>query len=191
MTQAFSLSAATPDPRLEMLRRRIVWICHALRLAALAYCLWVLSVDAQFWADENLVVSRFGHIGLNAAGVTPIERAEGFGVSFAIWLLLASACYSAWSLCSTYLSGRIFTRDAALRLRRIALFGLSAALVDIATRPLVSLIVTAHKGAGQHIVSVFLRPEDLSTLMLLATLLALAHIQKTAAEIADEHAQFV
>jgi len=77
------------------------------------------------------------------------------------------------------------------RCDRVALFGLSAALVDIATRPLVSLIVTAHKEPSQHIVSVFLRPEDLSTLMLLATLLALAHIEKTATDIADEHAQFV
>ena len=40
-------------------------------------------------------------------------------------------------------------------------------------------------------VSVYLRPEDLSTIMLLATLLALAHIQKTAADIADENAQIV
>ncbi|HTO79804.1 MAG TPA: DUF2975 domain-containing protein [Methylocystis sp.] len=193
MTNTFSLSAAEAphDPRLETLRRRIGWICHALRLAALAYCLWVLGVHAQFWADESLVVSRFGHLGVDAAGVAAVQRLEGFGVSFAIWLLLAAACYSAWSLCSTYLAGRIFTRDAALWLRRVALFGLGAALVDIVTRPLVSLIVTAHKGAGQHVVSVFLRPEDLSTLMLLTTLLALAHIQKTAAEIADEHAQFV
>jgi len=193
MTNTFSLSAteASQDPRLEALRRRIGWICHALRLTALAYCLWVLWLHAQFWTDEPLVVSRFGHLGVDAADLSGVQRWEGFGVSFVIWLLLAAACYSAWSLCSIYLSGRIFTRDAALWLRRVALFGLGAALVDIATRPLVSLIVTAHKGAGQHVVSVFMRPEDLSTLMLLATLLALAHIQKAAAEIADEHAQFV
>jgi hypothetical protein len=193
MTNTFPLSAteASQDPRLEMLRRRIGWICHALRLAALAYCLWVFWVHAQFWANARLVVSRFAHLGVDAADVTALQRCTGFGVSFVIWLLLAAACYCAWALCSTYLAGRIFTLDAALWLRRVALFGLAAALVDIATRPLVSIIVTAHKGAGQHILSVFMLPEDLSTLMLLATLLALAHIQKTAAEIADEHAQFV
>jgi hypothetical protein len=75
--------------------------------------------------------------------------------------------------------------------RLLALFGLIAALVDIAARPIVSLILTAQKAGGQHIVSVYLRPEDLSTVLLLATLLALAHVQKTAADIADEHSQFV
>jgi hypothetical protein len=114
MTHAFSLSAAAPDPRLDLLRRRIGWICHALRLAAIAYCLWVLWVHAQFWTDERLVVSRFGHLGVDAAGVGATQRIEAFCVSFVIWLLLAAACYSAWSLCSTYLAGRIFTRDAAL-----------------------------------------------------------------------------
>lgn len=192
MTDIFDSAQTLDDSRLAALRQRIGWLCHALRIAAAAYCLWMLYVIIAFWSDEALVVSRFGKpLDVDVSGVTPLQRAEAFGVSFIVWLLLAAACYSGWRLFSTYLDGRIFTADSSRWLRRLALFGVLAQFVDVVTRPLVSLILTAHKGAGQHIVSVFFRPEDLSTLLLLATLLALAHIQKTATDIADEHSQIV
>lgn len=192
MTDVFLTPPTTANSQLATLRARIGWLCHALRLAAAAYCLWMLVTIASFWSDEALVVARFGNpLQVDVSGVSGAQRLAAFGVSFVIWLLLASASYSAWRLFSAYLAGRIFSSDATTWLRRLALFGLVAVLVDIAARPVVSLILTAHKAAGQHIVSVFFRPEDLSTVLLLATLLALAHIQKTAADIADEHAQFV
>lgn len=188
----YPLSVPADSARLDSLRQRIGWLCHALRVAALGYCLWTLYTIVRFWSDEALVVSRFGKpLGVDVVGVTGLQRLGAFSVSFLIWTLLAAACFSAWRLFSIYLDGRIFTPDSTAWLRRLALFGLVAALVDIATRPLTSLILTAHKDAGQHVVSVFFRPEDLSTLLLLATLLSLAHIQKTATDIADENAQIV
>ena len=42
-----------------------------------------------------------------------------------------------------------------------------------------------------RIVNIAAMPDDLSTLLLLFGLLALAHIQMTAAEIADDHARIV
>ncbi|MCI4680409.1 DUF2975 domain-containing protein [Rhodoblastus acidophilus] len=180
------------DQRLGALRQRIGWLCHALRLAAAAYCVWILFTIVSFWSDEALVVSRFGKpLGVDVSGVTGLQRFEAFSISFLVWLLLTAACYSGWRLFSAYLEGRIFAVSSTLWLRRLALFGLISALVDIVARPVTSLILTAHKATGQHIVSVFVRPEDLSTVLLLATLLALAHIQKTAADIADENAQIV
>ncbi len=192
MIESLPLSAApSDDPKYDALRGRIGWLCQLLRFAAAAYGVWTFATIAYFWSDESLVVGRFSALGVDVAGASAAQRLAAFGVSFVIWLLLVAACYSGWRLFSIYLAGRIFTADAATWLRRLALFGLLAALIDIATRPLISIILTAHKEAGQHMVSVFVRPEDLSTLLLLATLLALAHIQKTAAEIANEHAQFV
>lgn len=188
----YPLSVSVDAARLDSLRARIGWLCQALRVAAAAYCVWMLYIIVSFWSDEALVVSRFAKpLGVDVSGVTGLQRIGAFGVNFLIWTLLAAACFSGWRLFSAYLAGRIFTPDAAAWLRRLALFGLVAALVDIAARPLTSLILTAHKGAGQHVVSVFFRPEDLSTLLLLATLLSLAHIQKTATDIADENAQIV
>lgn len=188
----FTDSALSPDDRrLDSLRRRIGRLCQALRYALVGYCLWMLVAIAMFWSDEALVVSRFASLKVDIAGLSAAQRLGAFGISFIIWVLLVLACFAGWRLFSAYLDGRIFTPDAAGWLRRLALMGLVAALVDIAARPLMSLILTAHKAAGGHVVSVYFRPEDLSTLMLLATLLALAHIQKTAADIADENAQIV
>lgn len=192
MIESLPLSAApSDDPKYDALRGRIGWLCQMLRFAAIAYGAWTFVAFAYFWSDETLVAARFDDLGVDVSGLDATQRLSAYGVSFAIWLLLVAACYSGWRLFSFYLAGRIFAPEAALWLRRLALFGLLAALVDIATRPLVSLILTAHKGTGEHMVSVFFRPEDLSTILLLATLFALAHIQKTAADIANEHAQFV
>ncbi|MFO1125855.1 MAG: DUF2975 domain-containing protein [Methylocystis sp.] len=179
------------DRRLDSLRRRIGWLCQTLRFALVAYCIWMFVSLATFWSDEAQIVARFASLKVDVEGLAAYQRFAVFGLSLAIWATLVVACYAGWKLFSGYLEGRIFTPDAAAWLRSLALMGLIAALVDIAARPLTSLILTAHKGAGAHMVSVYLRPEDLSTLMLLATLLALAHIQKTAADIADEHSQII
>lgn len=192
MTDISSAQISSDEGRVSLLRRRIGWLCHMLRVAAAAYCLWMLYAIVTFWNDEALVVAHFGDpLKIDVAGVTGVQRLGAFGVSFVIWLLLTAACYSGWRLFSTYLEGRIFTPASSAWLRRLALFGLIAQLIDIAGRPLVSAILTAHKEAGHRAVAVFFRPEDLSTLLLLATLLALAQIQKTAADIADEHSQIV
>ncbi|MGD9543441.1 MAG: DUF2975 domain-containing protein [Methylocystis sp.] len=179
------------DRRLDSLRRRIGWLCQTLRFALVDYCLWTFVTIATFWSDETRVVSRFASLKVDVESMSAFQRLAAFGLSFVIWSLLVAACYAGWRLFSGYLEGRIFTPDAAGWLRSLALMGLIASLVDIAARPLTSLILTAHKAAGAHMISVYLRPEDLSTLMLLATLLALAQIQKKAADIADEHSQIV
>jgi hypothetical protein len=96
-------------------------------------------------------------------------------------------------LFTLYRAGDILKPGAAIWLRRVALYGAVAQILDIVTRPLLSVIVTLHFPAGQNsrVVSVVLTSSDLALLLLLAALLALAHIQKSAAEIAAEHAQFV
>lgn len=191
MTDVAETTHSPDSRRLDALRRRIGWLCQALRFALVAYCLWMLVTIAMFWSDEPRVTANFAMLKVDVAGLSDVQRLGGFGVSFVIWILLVGACHAGWRLFSAYLQGRIFTPDAAGWLRQLALMGLVAALVDIAARPLTSLILTAHKAAGGHVVSLYFRPEDLSTLLLLATLLALAHIQKTATDIADENAQIV
>jgi hypothetical protein len=47
------------------------------------------------------------------------------------------------------------------------------------------------EGQRLRIINFFLQPSDLAIMPLLLGLLALAHVQKTATEIAGEHAQFV
>jgi hypothetical protein len=185
---------STLNPQLAALRRKIGWICQSVRFAALAYAMWVIYLLAAYWSDAAAINQGYGRmIRQDLSGIAPWQQAAAFGVNFVIWILAAIACYSAWRLFTTYLTGNIFTLDAAIWLRRLALYGASAQLLAVVTRPLISVILTLHFPAGQQqrIVNIFIRPEDLAMMLLLLGLLALAHIQKTATEIAGEHSQFV
>jgi len=186
---SFDTPAAPPA-----LRGKIEWICQSVRFAALGYALWTLYINVSFWGDLDAIKNVYGRfLQRDLSGLEPWQQAAAFGLHFFIWLLAAYACYCAWRLFSAYLQGDIFSPRSVLWLRRLALWGLAAQLLGIVVRPLVSVIMTMHFPADQklRIVNVFAQPEDLSTLLLLFGLLALAHIQKTAAEIADDHARIV
>lgn len=174
------------------LRARIAWLCHALRLAALAYALWVLAAIGLFWRDPAMVARGYGHwLGGDLAGITTPQLAAGAALHLGVWLLVAAACREAWRLFSGFLVGEVFARPAALRLRRMAIYGLAATVTDILARPLIAMIVTAHLPAGSRMVGVFTRPEDLLTVMLLAAFLALGHVFSVAAELAEDNAAII
>jgi hypothetical protein len=182
------------EVKLLALRKKIGWICQLLRLAAPAFAAWVLYCLAVSWSDSRSINNGLGRmLQRDLSGIEPWQQAAGLSVEFIVWLFVASACYSIWRLFTLYHSGDILTPGAAIWLRRIALYGVVAQILDIMTRPLLSIIVTLHFPAGQtsRVVNVVLTSSDLALLLLLVALLALAHIQKSAAEIAAEHAQFV
>lgn len=176
----------------EALRARIGWICHAIRVAALAYAAWIFVVLIVFWSSDARVADHFGRLSsVTVAGTDAAQRLGGFAIGFVVWLMIAAACFSLWRLFGLYLAGRIFTTDSALWLRRIGLFGLGALIVDVGARPLVSAIVSAHLPPGHRFVTVYFLPNDLLNGLFLVSLLALAHIFKTAAAIADDNRQIV
>ncbi len=181
-----------PSPELRALRAKIGWICQSIRLAAVLYAAWLLYTLIAYWGDAAAVKRASGRfLKRDLSGISPWQQGAALGVNFAIWLLAAAACYCAWRLFTAYLSGSILTAEASTWLSRTASFGVIAQLLAIATRPLVSLILTWHLPAGERVVNVFFQPNDLLTLLLLFAFLALAHVQKTAAGIASEHRQFV
>jgi hypothetical protein len=194
MTEGNLAAVDAGAPRTLDLRRKIGWLCHAVRYAALGYALWLLYALVAYWTNVEKIGKGYGRLlDRDLSGMAGWQPALALGVHLVIWSVAAFACFSAWRLFTGFLAGRIFTADAARQLRRVALFGAVSVLLDIATRPLISVILTLHFPAGQQmrVVSLFFRPEDLVLLLLLFALLALAHVQKTAAEIAGEHAQFV
>jgi hypothetical protein len=183
-----------PTQSQRVLREKIGWICQGARYAAIAYALWVIFLQATYWSDPSAINAGYGRLlQKDLSEIGPWQQACAFGVNLVIWLFVAYASYSAWRLFSFYLEGEIFSLVAAKWLRRLAIFGIAAQALAILTRPLVSVILTLHfpAGARQRIVNIFLQPDDLAILLLLFVLLTLAHIQKTAAEIADDHAKFV
>jgi hypothetical protein len=182
------------DAKLLTLRRKIGWICQMVRVAAPAYAAWVLYLNADYWSNAAAINNGYGRLlQRDLSAIAPWQQASAFGVDFVVWLFAAYACYSSWRLFTLYLAGDVLTPGAALWLRRLALYGTVSQILSIVTRPLVSVILTLHFPANQklRIVNIFFQPNDLAFLLLLFVLLALAHIQKSAAEIASEHAQFV
>jgi hypothetical protein len=181
-----------PAAAATALRQRIGWLCHLLRFAALGYAAWVLGLVILHWSSAERVARVYGGwLKADLSGVQMWQRLAGFSISLVIWAFAAAACYSVWRLFSGYLAGRIFTVDAATWLRRIGSFGLIAQVIDVVARPLTTALVTLHLPADARHVAFAFNPNDLVFVLFLCGFIALAHVYKAAAEIADDNAQFV
>lgn len=189
LSDAILSPAVTPE---AALRARIGWLCHLLRLAALAYAVWVFVLVALHWSDGPEVTRVYSHLLRTTLTEVPQgQRVGGFLVQMVSWGLLVGSCVAMWRLFSGFLAGRVFTLDAALTLRCVALFGLAAETVDMLGRPLVSVLVSIHMPPGQRHLGFFFQTNDLLNLMFLGGLLALAQVFKVAAEIAEDNAAIV
>lgn len=191
MALSDSLSAAIVTPE-AALRARIGWLCHALRLAALAYPVWIFALLAMHWSNADEITRAYSHwLRATLAEVPAPQRLGGFLIQMVPWTLTVAACWNLWRLFSGFLGGRVFTLDTALTLRRLALFGLASIGIDLLSRPLLSVVTSIHMAPGSRYLAFFFQPHDLLTVMFLAGLLALAQVFKVAAEIAEDHAAIV
>jgi hypothetical protein len=186
------MATDSPAPELTRLLHKIGWICHSLRFAAVAFAAWVLYVVLALWLDADRLHQALGDlIHANVSALAPWQRWTGLSIDLGLWAAASIACYCGWRLCSTYLEGRIFSVEAARWMRRVAFWGIITEVMSIALRPLFTLVLTAHLQPAERQAHLVLQPNDLLTLMLLLGFLALAHIQRTGAEIAAEHAQII
>ena len=177
---------------LATLRARIGWLCQILRFAALAYPLWILVLLALHWSNADEVTRAYSHwLKAQLLEVPTAQRLGGFLIQMVPFGFTVAACWNLWTLFTGFLAGRVFTLDAALTLRRLSLFGLTAMAIDIAARPLVTGLMSIHMPPGSRHLAVFFQPHDLLNLMFLGGLLALAQVFKVAAEIAEDHAAIV
>ena len=183
---------SAPAPEFARLRHKIGWICHSLRFAIVAFAAWVLYLVLALWLDSDRLHEALSHlIRTNLSALAPWQRWTGLSIDLGLWATASIACYCGWRLCSTYLEGQIFSVEAARWMQRAASWGIITQIMSIALRPLYMLVLTAHLPQAQRQVHLVLQPNDLLTLLLLLGLLALAHIQRTGAEIAAENAQII
>ncbi len=191
-----AMSEASPASQAN-LPARIRWLCQLIRIAALLWVGWILVNVARGWyaADPARLMDNLNR-GLNA-GVSEISKgqiAAFFTGNFGIWLLDTVIAYCIWQLTGRYLQGRIFTVDAALWMRRLGVTGLITVLGMVAWRRASLLIFTMHGNmpVGTVLLSgQWVTPPDLMRLLFCLFLVALAHIFKAAAELADDHAGIV
>lgn len=173
------------------LRARIGWICHALRVAAVVWFGWVVVATLLAWSDKAMILEVHSRwLSIDVAGASNARYAAAFVFVLISLVAVAPVVICLWRLAGTYLAGRVFTIDAAVWLRRTGVAAVAAIATAIVARAIIASIL-----AGQIVLSpqrsLFIVPEDLLHLIFAAFVLALAHIFKAAAEMADDHAQIV
>lgn len=176
------------------LHGRIIKISQTVRFAAAVLAGWLLLAIINLWRSAESIGAFFGPIfNKDLSGIAPWQQLCGFTVYLLLWSVSAAACYSIWRVFSAFLDCRIFSLDSTLWIKRVALFGVTTKLLEIFTRPLISLILTLHFPAGQkqRLINLYLMPNDFIILALLLVLLAFAYILTIATEIAQENAQIV
>jgi len=181
----------TPPLASSTLRARIAWICHALRIGAVVWIGWGVVWTLVSWSDKTRTLKSYGF--WFSADFTGLSDARYAAAVVAVIFSLAATVpvvICIWRLAGTYLAGRVFSVDAALWLRRTGIAALAAIVVNIIARVVVANII-----AGYPILipprGSFVVPQDLLHLIFAVFVLALAHIFKAAAEMADDHAQIV
>lgn len=183
--------APAPSPIALALRQKIGWLCQAIRLAALGWSGWILFLIVDFWRDREKVATVYARaFDFPAAALSDFNYFAGFGLQMLAWALSAAVAVALCRLFSRYLAGEIFTVSAAIALRRLAAIGAVALVVGIAERPLVFALATGGRADPSRHMPLF-QPNDLLDAIFVTFLFSLAYIFKTAAEMAEDHAQIV
>jgi hypothetical protein len=173
------------------LRARIAWICQALRIAAVVWLIWELVFVVIHWSDKVQILQNYERLfATNLVVSTP-----RYAVAFAVVMLSIAAAvpiaFCIWRLAGTYLAGHVFTVDAALWLRRTGIAGLAGLAVSVVARVAVASILTGQWVPMSPLGFYYILPMDVLHLTFGIFVLALAHIFKAAAEMADDQAQIV
>jgi hypothetical protein len=182
---------SAPSTLRDDLRARIGWICHALRIAAVVWIGWETVRTLAGWSNKARTLEGYGYWFM--ADFSRVSDARYAAAAVAALLSLAASVpvvVCVWRLAGTYLAGRVFSVEAALWLHRIGSAGAAAVGTSILARAVAASII-----AGEPVFipprGSFVFPQDLLHLIFVAFVLALAHIFKAAAEMAEDHAQIV
>lgn len=172
-----------------------------LRQLAVAMCIFVAIAGALaelavawVWLSPMLVAEWVApRLGL-AAGQFATDgatRLAGFAVSSIPLLVVFYLLHQAYELFDGYRLGRVFTADAALRIRRIGMSALAlAALRPLAVTAL-GLVLTAANSPGQRMLVLGVSVEDLMLIAFGGLILGIGHVMVMANLLAEDASQIV
>lgn len=173
------------------LNKRLRLACHAIRAAALAWIVLDFGLVLWVWADRPTMLDRLNKLyGLDLSGVSVLRYLGASAMPVVSLCAAAVFVFYLWRLVRVFLDGRVFTLDAAARMREMALAGCAAALVDVVVRPIGSAILSVEllsKVPFYH----WFNPTDLLYLLIGGFVFALGTIFRSAAKMADDHARIV
>jgi hypothetical protein len=173
------------------LREKIGWICHLVRAFAFLWASWELILTLWVWLHRSERLAKAeAWTGVDPASVSDAGYWSAAAVEVAGWGFVAAVALAIWRLMGGYLQGEIFTVGAAGRLRSVALTGFATATAAVIINA-VSLALLSPAILAKAPLHIWFGPINLLYFLMCGFLLALSAIFKTAAEIADEYAQFV
>lgn len=165
--------------------------CHTIRIVTTLWAVWNFCVYAWVWSDRDALLARQTKLyGLDPMTVTDIRYWSASALEFVSWLVSLIVVFRVWRLTRAYLDGRVFTMEAASRLRAVALAGLMATAVDAVLSPLSGALVL-NDLLGRVPIYYWFNPTYLLYALMSGFLLALSVVFESAAEVANENAQFV
>jgi len=173
------------------LSRRLRWSCYAIRAVAAIWLAFDAAASLWNWTDR----ARMREILSALYGLEP-ARVSDAGIMGAAAMTVVSVAAAAifvvavWRLAGVYLEGRVFTPEAADRMRGVALAGFGATLTDMIVRPIGAAMLASELLRKAPLYNWF-NPNDLLYLLVSGFVLALAAIFRAAAKIAADHARIV
>ena len=186
----FSLSAS--DSRISTLRRKIGWICQAIRGLLVFNAVFSLyGLFHAYWLRKPEELGGIAVTQIDFSGASDGQWNAVLALSLALWLVIVFMSYAIFCVFTLYLEGRVFTVEAAVWLRRAGLLGFATIAADFLWRTAVVYILAAHLPETVPHKHMFVGTADVFHVALALILFALGQVQKTAAEIADDHAQIV
>lgn len=180
-------------PEHMALRLKIGALCHFVRAMGVVYLAWILVAILRFWVNEEWVIFGFGaRLKTNIGGVSVLQRIEACGVDLINWLFLLGVVVAVWRLFGGFLNGSIFTIDAARRLRSVGTVGIATVIVGFFCQPIKAMIVTSHLPVKPEFANMLVfDPAFLLNFTFCAMLIALAHVFKSASELASDNAGII
>ena len=155
------------------------------------WVVWEFVFVVIHWSDKAAVLRNYERLFSTVLIVSTARYAVAFGVVMVSLAVIVVIAFCLWRLAGTYLAGRVFTVDAALWLRRTAIAGLAGLIVSVIARVVVASIITGRWVPMSPLGFFYIVPQDVLHLIFVIFVLALAHIFKAAAEMADDQAQIV
>lgn len=180
-----------PPASIELLQKKIGWICNLVRWAGIIWFLWMLGIFLYVAFHRADFLDK----GLKFHEIEPTSISNAHywlanALNFVVYVPVAVTVWRLWVLMQGYLEGDILTIRAADRLRAVALAGLVAVATDVIVPPISTLLITPQLLSKLPMWQL-LRPIDLFYALVCGFLLALSAIFRAAVDIADENAQII